>query len=206
MPFPSCGDSPDYAILAWLSELSIRKLLNRVHHAMYAADWDESPQASLSPGDDRIQHDGGSFQPLNRTLKVSAELSRQLESWFNLLPPEIKPDKGAALPRNRIEAAILCRYHSAREIIFRPFVFYAIGLKSRAELDEFVADCCEKCISSSRAYVDFAEVVLERPSASTEIDIQSYVYSLPIQYIYSQAVCPMRTYTGYQSTYRHKSH
>ncbi|KAK9481963.1 hypothetical protein V1527DRAFT_61437 [Lipomyces starkeyi] len=45
LPLPLCGDPPDTSLLAWLAELSARRLLNRDHHALYADDHEYLLQA-----------------------------------------------------------------------------------------------------------------------------------------------------------------
>ncbi len=106
-------------------------------------------------------------------LKVSAELDRQLETWFDLLPPSIKPDLTDSSTWGLNQVNILCRYHSAKEIIFRPFVMYVCNLPLGGDVPSRIYDNCQRCLDSCRAYLDASDRRLRTPCSFAEIIIHS---------------------------------
>lgn len=98
MPLPLC----EYGL--WLSEISIRRLLNRVHYTMYEAG--SASQGNLD----------------SPAVTIAVELLRQLDEWYYMLPPGIKPSLDEGVEQLQpSQLPIILRYHSAREIICRPF-------------------------------------------------------------------------------------
>lgn len=170
-PLPLCESPPNTILLYWLAELTIRRLLNRVHYVMY--DEKRKLLSSNHPaiGQGPINTDA-LFEPANAVMKVSAELNRQLDAWYNLLPATIRPDIGRPSEDNLGSTILLLRYYSAREIIYRPCVLYVSGL-AQCELPDLLADYCGRCISSCRFYLTTVPRRLEKASASTEIVIHS---------------------------------
>uniref|UniRef100_A0A8H7K9D8 Transcription factor domain-containing protein n=1 Tax=Bionectria ochroleuca TaxID=29856 RepID=A0A8H7K9D8_BIOOC len=114
MPFPDCGTPADPHMLSWLANISSRKLLNRIHNALYDQCRKQTlPKESLEGSDP--------------SFRISHELAHQLREWFTLLPESIKPP--AILENMTIEQAVLkMRYHAAGDIIFRPFLLRAFSL------------------------------------------------------------------------------
>jgi hypothetical protein len=188
LPLPQCGPSPRIEMLYWLSELSVRRLLNRVHHVLYMNETDPSalqPQAS----NHLYEAPSPSFQALGTLLKVSAELERQLETWFDLLPTVIKPDltDSSAWDMNRIN--ILCRYYSAKDIIFRPFVMYVCKLPLGSDVPSGILERCQKCLDSCQMYLDLSERRIQTPCSFGEIIIHSTFASAIILTVAS--LCPL---------------
>jgi hypothetical protein len=170
LPLPQCGQLAPTEMLCWLAELSVRRLLNRVHHVVYM---NQTNSGGLTSGGQ--PHDAQSPNPrsLPALLKVSEELDRQLEDWFNLLLPTIKPDLTDSSTWGLNQLNILCRYHSAKDIIFRPFIMYVCNLPLGSEVPDRIHENCRKCLSSCRSYLDTSEKRLRTPCSSGEIIIHS---------------------------------
>ncbi|KAE8442522.1 hypothetical protein EG329_003237 [Mollisiaceae sp. DMI_Dod_QoI] len=170
LPLPECGQPAPTEMLCWLAELSVRRLLNRVHHVVYMNE--TSPDLLTSNGQ---LYDAQSLnvRSLPSLLKVSAELDRQLETWFDLLPPSIKPDLTDSSTWGLNQVNILCRYHSAKEIIFRPFVMYVCNLPLGGDVPSRIYDNCQRCLDSCRAYLDASDRRLRTPCSFAEIIIHS---------------------------------
>lgn len=177
MPLPvdmeSVSSNPP-ATICWLAELSIRRLLNRVHHTMYYAPAKLGGLQGSHARDDR--------RSLYSLIRVSSELDRQLEAWYYCLPDTVRPSLEDTSTLSPFELNILLRYYSAKEIIFRPFVLHVSSLAETDMAPQILLELCEKCITSCQRYLTVACQRLESPSASREIVIHSYVESLLIKY------------------------
>ncbi|KAJ5193158.1 hypothetical protein N7449_009300 [Penicillium cf. viridicatum] len=78
--------------LTWLSNLSARRLMNRVHFTVYNNSSDGHAPYSINSVDqivDRALLDSGSS---NNLLATSTELYHQLHQWWGLIPPSVRPD------------------------------------------------------------------------------------------------------------------
>lgn len=138
-------------MLGWLAELSIRRLLNRVHGGLYG---ESAHLLTKFESLDNMQ------EAVVNLLRTAAELSHQLDSWVALLPPDIQPQgtlDGSSptgdmmLDLHALNA--LLRYHSARDIIFRPFVIYACRYVNEIHFSPQFQRNCELWIANSRAYL-----------------------------------------------------
>ncbi|KAJ6014227.1 hypothetical protein N7540_008818 [Penicillium herquei] len=170
---PLCGDPPDPSLLAWLAELSSRRLLNRVHHAMYAED-----QEYILQADYVTNHGNGGYleENINRimstSLNVSLELDAQLSNWYDLIPQVIKPSlipSGVSIQ----ETMLVLRYYSAKDIIFRPFLLFACSLPPTIQPPQPLLEISQTAAYSCQQYIRVAAMRLSEPSASTEIVIHS---------------------------------
>ena len=170
LPLPQCGRPAPTEMLCWLAELSIRRLLNRVHHVVY-----ENETRSGALTSNVLPHDAQPLdsRSLSSLLKVSTELDRQLETWFELLPPVIKPDLTDPPTWGLNQVNILCRYHSAKDIIFRPFVIYVCNLPTGSQVPSRIYENCQKCLSSCRLYLELSEKRLTTPCSFGEIIVHS---------------------------------
>jgi len=172
MAFPSSEETNSAAMLCWLAELSCRRLLNRVHHVMYD---DALKVAIFNQSSSRSDVGSGFQRPISSVAKTSQELNRQLETWFDLLPITIKPDLQDASTWQVQELNILLRYHSAKDIIFRPFVMYVCSMSRDSQVPGLLLESCGVCIDHCRAYIDVAPRRLGMPSSFHEIVLHSYV-------------------------------
>lgn len=170
MPLPKSHDQGSDASLSFLAELAVRRLLNRVHHTIYDK---RSMNLSLRVTTPSTQGEPFQQQPVPAVMKVSTELDRQLDMWFNLLPASIRPDLRDRTLCDNHTSNLLHRYYSARDIIFRPFVVYAWTLAPSRQLPDQVLACCGACLRSCRSYLLTAIDSLSSVRSNKEILIHS---------------------------------
>lgn len=166
MPFPGFTDPTDRHGLSFLAICSIRRLLNRIHRAIYAA-YPESTH-SASPSGNTSWPSAG--KPDTHLAAVSlgsicAELSRQLDTWYDSLPAAIKPDlygecRNDGSPRSLQEGWLRCRYWSARHIISRPCLLYAVQQQRPEAVPPHVLHYSEMCIEACRRYIKTSSYML----------------------------------------------
>ncbi|KAL3291848.1 Phytanoyl-CoA dioxygenase [Colletotrichum asianum] len=102
MPFPHFDDPQDTGALIFLSVCSARKLLNRIHSAVYATGENEATKTSTGDSQASMERlasltsTGSTAESMSR---ICDELSHQLNTWFDSLPNTIKPDLSLDAPR-----------------------------------------------------------------------------------------------------------
>jgi hypothetical protein len=114
----------------YLAQITLRKLLNRVHSELYkesmysvlvTATQPDSPvlltRSTLIDKDSN--HAGWSTES-------AAELDWQLGRWKNVLPPQLRWEDGEPPPADINAARLRAKYYGARYIIHRPFVHHAL--------------------------------------------------------------------------------
>ncbi|KAI9787488.1 MAG: hypothetical protein M1839_000017 [Geoglossum umbratile] len=116
MPLPTCtgtgvtdpaGNDPESLMwMYYLAQITLRKLLNRVHSELYKENKDS-------------KHAGWSTES-------AAELDWQLGRWRNVLPPQLRWDDDEPPPADINAARLRAKYYGARYIIHRPFVHHAL--------------------------------------------------------------------------------
>lgn len=165
------------SMLGWLAELSIRRLLNRIHGGLYG---ESTHLLTKFESLDDIQ------QAVANLSSAATELRRQLDSWVALLPPEIQPqgilDGNSMTGDTTLDLHalnVLLRYHSARDIIFRPFVIYACRYMNEIHISPQFRCHCELWISNSRAYLQVSLDRLRWPCHFREIILKSWVLPIP---------------------------
>lgn len=171
-PFPSFANHEAQETNVFLAELSVRRLLNRVHHTMYGSDWTRRSLGLQPASSDSPSYD---FQSLSNILSVSQELDRQLDNWFELLPRTIKPDMNDESRFTGLRVNMLHRFHSAKDIITRPFLLCALDLSPETEVPPMILQQCEASIANCRAYLEASTRRLMNPSFCAEIIIHTYV-------------------------------
>ncbi|EKV07008.1 hypothetical protein PDIG_75220 [Penicillium digitatum PHI26] len=169
-PFPTFTNHDAQETHVFLAELSVRRLLNRVHHTMYGSDWTRRSLGLQPASSDSPSYD---FQSLSTILNVSQELDRQLDNWFNLLPGTIKPDINDPSRCTGLQLNMLHRFHSAKDIITRPFLLCAIDSSPENDLPPMVLKQCESSIANCREYLDASARRLMGPSSCAEIVIHT---------------------------------
>ncbi|CAI7572668.1 unnamed protein product [Penicillium glandicola] len=184
-PFPSFANHDAQETHVFLAELSVRRLLNRVHHTMYESDWTRRSLGLQPASSDSPSYD---FQSLSTILNVSQELDRQLENWFDLLPRTIKPDINEPSQCTGLQLNMLHRFHSAKDIITRPFLLCAIDSSPENDVPPMVLKQCESSIANCRAYLDASARRLMGPSFCAEIIIHTMFSSILLLTLGS--VCP----------------
>jgi hypothetical protein len=90
----------------YLAQIALRKLLNRVHTALYKQDKThlDSP----------------------RSLAIARELDYQLDAWKSHLPTPLRWARTDPPSQNINAARLRAKYYGARYIIHRPFVYHAL--------------------------------------------------------------------------------
>ncbi|KAL8364511.1 hypothetical protein RB595_003679 [Gaeumannomyces hyphopodioides] len=164
------GNSEDLTLqFLFLAQISLRRLLNRIHAHMYSPSFLNGAYTD-GPGDDSSAaitqqppqtYTGGSVIHQGH-LTIISELDRQLEVWRTHLPEILRFDNNESLdvtvtqcePRpggrqrpigDRLLGFLRARYLAAKSIIHRPFlhaVLHAKGIDSVAEGDVQKAALC----------------------------------------------------------------
>jgi hypothetical protein len=155
IPFPQDADHH------WLSELSVRSLLNRVHFAIYDASSTDSAEFD-SPADRAKQHILKLVSPV-----VLQELAFQLDTWYNMLPTAAGEGEELMQSNDRSDLRLLLRFHSAREVIHRPCLLQVIDAGTEKEVADSVLVNANVCIASCIAYLEAASQWLKMASSST---------------------------------------
>ncbi|KAH0566193.1 hypothetical protein GP486_000407 [Trichoglossum hirsutum] len=116
VPLPPCtgkgvtdpaGNDPESLMwMYYLAQITLRKLLNRVHSELYKENKDS-------------KHAGWSTES-------AAELDWQLGRWKNVLPQQLRWEDDEPPPSDINAARLRAKYYGARYIIHRPFVHYAL--------------------------------------------------------------------------------
>ncbi|KGO67626.1 Phytanoyl-CoA dioxygenase [Penicillium italicum] len=168
LPFPRISEDSRNGHLVFLAMCSIRKLLNRVHSALYAKSDQENFHASPPP-----QHtsDTPSATPQKHSITslktISEELDRQLEDWFGSLPNPIRPTLGNTISADHpYDTYILARYYATKHIICRPSLVFAAHSQGSTVLPEFVFANCKKCVDSCRKFIWAASILLRQRTHS----------------------------------------
>jgi len=168
MPLPSFGDGFDDAETTYfLAEISIRRLLNRVHNSVYP----RLQSANIDTAEIL------SFEQLNKLRNVCQELHRQLDRWHSSIPGSHSVDLHGMRPlQHPREQFLRMRFFASLHIIHRPFVLHTVGMQRQqirtevAEeimIDDWILENCRVCLESCRSYLLNAAEVLQTPSPYT---------------------------------------
>lgn len=157
MLFPSCGTPPVPSRLYFLAEISARSLVNRIHYTINYTD-------SISKYIGSTTTDGSvDVDNLSTLRNICDELARQLQTWTDSLPDEIKIDMMPdSLDVSMQNALLRCRYWSSRNKIYRPWVLKATSLPAGMPLPTDLIEQCQECIVSCREFVNCAGKLLRR--------------------------------------------
>lgn len=140
---------------------------------MYAADQKYLLRADGITGNSSREQEESIIRLMSPSLNVSTELDAQLNIWYDLIPQIIKPDLTQPTPLSIRDAMIALRHHSAKDIIFRPFLLFACSLPSAIQPPQSLLEISQTTVYNCRQYVRVAAMRLAEPSASTEIVIHS---------------------------------
>lgn len=154
MTFPHFGTEIDRDGLVFLAVCSIRRLLNRIHNAIYSSATkgmipssptsllanESTPQVVPGPRMDTLDH-------------ICKELARQLDVWYDSLPPAISPNLDESVPTDLSEGWLRLRYWSTKHIIYRPWVLFVSSLEEDQNVSADVLTNCQKCLISCRNYI-----------------------------------------------------
>lgn len=176
MPFPHFEKGADLGNVTFLAICSIRRLLNRIHSALYTASHLETPgNFSHTLTLDSPTSPGSTVS--STSDNVCIELARQLDIWYLSLPDSIRPNMDQTVPIDLCEGWLRLRYWSAKHIIHRPYVLLAASSDSSTPLLPHIIQKCEICIDSCRRYLNLATIMLSQRSQYTWMTTQGYVIS-----------------------------
>lgn len=175
---PDCTNLGLMQSTCYLAEISVRRLLNRIHNSLYPRKehFLSVSTASLTAP--------GNLSPTEITsiMSICDELYSQLETWHTSIPEDYRPslDTPMSTEHNDREAILRIRYYAARHIIWRPFVIY-IANHGMANASTAIYDRAVICLESCRKYIQSTTLVLQRPSMYTWTFSLSSVPSLFIK-------------------------
>lgn len=158
MTFPKAGNPPDRERLCYLAEISIRRLLNRVHNLIYNA----GERVSFSAKPDRSLP-----MSVSSLVTLTSELDHQLLLWYESVPEVIKPSLGLDPTVDDRERILRIRYYATKHIIYRQFVLYVTSLPEDQEPSSIILDRAQTCIESCRLYLQNTGEILKKPSQYT---------------------------------------
>lgn len=148
---------------AYLAEISIRRLLNRVHNSLYPRK-----QSVLSLSSTSLTAvDEFSAAEIASVTSVCDELHRQLNSWYESIPEPFRPSLGTEPTGNDRETVLRIRYYAARHIIHRPFVLYIVTHDLQHVSNAAILEKAGVCIESCRAYLHNTSEILSKQSQYT---------------------------------------
>jgi hypothetical protein len=148
---------------AYLAEISIRRLLNRVHNSLYPRKHHVLSLSSTS----LTALDDFSAAEIASVTSVCDELYRQLNSWYESIPEPFRPSLGTEPTGNDRETVLRIRYYAARHIIHRPFLLYIVTHNLQHVSDGGVLEKAGLCIDSCRAYLHNTTAILSKQSQYT---------------------------------------
>lgn len=135
VPLPSILAQDDYVTTAFLAEISIRRLLNRIHSSLYSRQ-----QGLQSVGIFQLQ-------------KVATELDRQLSNWYESIPDAVRPALGTeALPNDR-QRVLRIRFYAALHIIHRPSLLCIAENPETNFSGTPTLESAERCVEACRIYL-----------------------------------------------------
>lgn len=111
-----------HASLYFLACISMRRLLNRVHHLLFAKD------GGVSISDPRLP-------------SMISELDEQLTMWRELLPPAFRFTIDTAPVESQHGAFLRQRYLTCKALIYRPYLMSALSNTSSRVSPETIEKC-----------------------------------------------------------------
>ncbi|KAJ5379855.1 uncharacterized protein N7496_002283 [Penicillium cataractarum] len=169
MPFPCFANGIDSDGLTFLAICSVRRLLNRIHRAIYATA--PRPREIIGMGSNLATSYG--IDSVGSLESICTELAHQLDSWYESLPVSIRFDLTETKPSNLHDGWLRLRYWSAKHIICRPCLVYAATLPDNTHLPSYIIQHSEICVSSCRNYIETATYVLRERTQYTWMTIQA---------------------------------
>lgn len=161
-PLPTCVNLPPEISTRYLAELSIRRLLNRIHNTLYPRRPSISafsPTSLGAPSD-------FSARDINSARNVCDELHRQLDTWLSSIPEPFRPSLNLDPSENDRDRVLRIRYYATKHIIYRPFVLHVISAQGYEPTD-LLLEKCNICLESCRLYLHNTGYILKAPSQYT---------------------------------------
>lgn len=174
VPFPHFGSYTDRASFTFLAVCSVRRLLNRIHNTIYSTNTASQPATSpLNALTNEIIAQKTSSPKIDNLDHVCHELTRQLNAWYDSLPPSIRLNLQAESPIDLLDGWLKLRYWSTKHIIYRPWVLFVSSLEGTLEVSTDIMNNCEVCIISCRQYIKAAAFTLSHQSQYTWQTLQA---------------------------------
>lgn len=161
-PLPTCVNLPPEISTRYLAELSIRRLLNRIHNTLYPR---RSSTSAFSPTSLGAPSDFSS-RDINSVHNICNELHRQLDTWLSSIPEPFRPSLNLDPTENDRDRVLRIRYYAAKHIIYRPFVLYVVAVQGY-EPSDLLLEKCNACLESCRLYLHNTGYILKAPSQYT---------------------------------------
>ncbi|OQV10827.1 Fungal Zn2-Cys6 binuclear cluster domain-containing protein isoform 8 [Cladophialophora immunda] len=120
-------EDEEHSAMYFLACLSMRRLLNRVHHLLYSKD------TGASLDDRRFPH-------------MVTELDHQLEDWRRLLPPVFSFTLNKEPAPNSQAGFLRQRYLTCRSVIYRPYLMQMLNPSGRVDQEGW--EKCKKCLDA----------------------------------------------------------
>ncbi|TPX11733.1 uncharacterized protein E0L32_007470 [Thyridium curvatum] len=159
---PSFADIDAMQSTSYLAEMSIRRLLNRVHNSLYPRQ-----QSVLALSSTTLTAvDEFSAKEIASVTTICDELHRQLDSWYESIPEPHRPSLGTEPTGNDRLTVLRIRYFAARHIIFRPFVLY-VTMHNLQQVSDDILEKARLCLDSCRAYLQNTSEILRKQSQYT---------------------------------------
>lgn len=159
---PRCSDLDTVHSTCFLAEISIRRLLNRIHNSLYPRRQHFFSLSSTS----LMAPDEFTIDEILSMTSVCDELHRQLDLWHTSIPEPCRPPlEPGPLENDRI-AILRIRYFAARHIIYRPFALY-VATHSGSSIPSAIIEKAGICIESCRLYLHMTSDILRSPSQYT---------------------------------------
>lgn len=159
---PNCSNLPPMQSTCYLAEISIRRLLNRIHNSLYPRKQHVLALSSTS----LMTPDEFSFNDITSMVAVCDELHRQLDMWHASIPEPFRPSLGNEPLGSDREHVLRIRYFAARHIIYRPFLLY-VSTHGTANASQSIIEKAAICIESCRRYLHSTMEIMRRPSQYT---------------------------------------
>jgi hypothetical protein len=161
---PGCSNLNPMESTCYLAEISIRRLLNRIHNSLYPRKRTILTLSSTS----LTTSDDFSAREISSATAICDELHRQLDIWYESIPELFRPALGTEPTANDRESVLRIRYYATKHIIYRPFVLYIIGQGANpTAITNPVLEKARICIESCRLYLHNATKNLENSSQYT---------------------------------------
>ncbi|KAF4336067.1 C6 finger domain protein [Fusarium beomiforme] len=161
---PRCENLDDIHMTAYLAEISIRRLLNRIHNSLYprkpnALNTSLSSTSLMTPEEFSIDE-------LTSITSVCEELHSQLDLWHAAIPEQFRPPLNLEDIDNDRISILRIRYYAARHIIYRPFVLH-VTTHNNSQIPSAVIEKAGICIESCSLYLYHTSKILRAPSQYT---------------------------------------
>ncbi|KAH8888392.1 putative C6 finger domain protein [Thozetella sp. PMI_491] len=159
---PSCSNLDSFQSTCYLAEISIRRLLNRIHNSLYPRKQHVLSLSSTT----LMATDDFSINEITSMQSVCDELRRQLDEWHLSIPEPYRPSLGSEPLESDRQVVLRIRYYAARHIIYRPFVLYIVT-HDTIPVSDSILEKAAMCIESCRSYLRNTANIMRRPSPYT---------------------------------------